>query len=305
MFRETTAHRATIASMRANGDREKRRAAMLFIVTDDGRLLLHHRDDKAGIPHPDCWAGFGGAVEDGETPLEALHREILEETGVEVQHPRALGEALDVEGDGRLVSLYYVEGGIGPDDIDLREGAGIGVHFFDDLDHLKVTPFVRRAIERDLRPLIEDVVVRRAHDHEGGRVAELWLVSRKASAPLIPLPVHSDAEVIDWFTTVVLPSQEVWVAEVAGELVAVMVLDHEWIEQLYVHPSWTGRGLGSRLVNVARKGRRGLQLWTFEANARARRFYEREGFVAVGRTDGDNEEGAPDIRYEWSVDGRR
>jgi 8-oxo-dGTP diphosphatase len=40
-----------------------RRAAMLLIITDDDHLLMHHRDDKPGIAHPDCWAGFGGAVE--------------------------------------------------------------------------------------------------------------------------------------------------------------------------------------------------------------------------------------------------
>jgi hypothetical protein len=37
---------------------------------------------------------------------------------------------------------------------------------------------------------------------------------------------------------------------------------------------------------------------------RARRFYERHGFVAEATTDGDNEEGAPDVRYRWdAVDG--
>ena len=25
---------------------------MLLVVTDDGKLLLHHRDDKPGIAHP-------------------------------------------------------------------------------------------------------------------------------------------------------------------------------------------------------------------------------------------------------------
>lgn len=44
-----------------------------------------------------------------------------------------------------------------------------------------------------------------------------------------------------------------------------------------------------------------LRLWTFEANVRARRFYERHGFVATGSTAGDNEEGAPDVLYEWSL----
>jgi len=27
---------------------------MLLIVTDDGKLLLHHLDDKPGIAHPGC-----------------------------------------------------------------------------------------------------------------------------------------------------------------------------------------------------------------------------------------------------------
>ena len=44
----------------------------------------------------------------------------------------------------------------------------------------------------------------------------------------------------------------------------------------------------------------GLQLWTFQANAPAQRFYERHGFHEVERTDGaGNEERSPDIRYRW------
>jgi len=43
----------------------------------------------------------------------------------------------------------------------------------------------------------------------------------------------------------------------------------------------------------------GLQLWTFQANREARRFYERHGFTAVEETDGTtNEERLPDMRYK-------
>jgi 8-oxo-dGTP pyrophosphatase MutT (NUDIX family) len=126
---------------------------MLLIVTDSG-LLLHHRDDKPGIPNPGCWAGFGGAVEDGETVEEALHREVAEETGLVITDPVFLTDAVDHEGDGRLVSLFYVYGDYGPGDIDLREGAGVGIHRIADLPGLKITPFVRRAIESDLLPAI-------------------------------------------------------------------------------------------------------------------------------------------------------
>jgi 8-oxo-dGTP pyrophosphatase MutT (NUDIX family) len=77
---------------------------MLLIVTDDRKLLLHRRDDRLGIPHPGCWSGFGGAVENGESVEEALRREVLEETGITVQHPVFLTEEVDAEGDGRLAS---------------------------------------------------------------------------------------------------------------------------------------------------------------------------------------------------------
>jgi 8-oxo-dGTP diphosphatase len=127
---------------------------MLLIVTDDGKLLLHHRDDKAGIPHPGCWSGFGGAVEDGESAEDAVRREVLEETGVQIGQPVFLTEELDAEGDGRLVSLFYVAGGISPADIDLHEGAGVGVHGIGDLDHLPVAPFVYRAVRSHLVPAL-------------------------------------------------------------------------------------------------------------------------------------------------------
>jgi 8-oxo-dGTP pyrophosphatase MutT (NUDIX family) len=137
--------------------RSSRRAAMLLIVTEDGGLLLHHRDDKPEIPNPDCWAGFGGAVEEGETVEEAVLREVREETGLQIVDPIFLTDAVDHEGDGRTVSLFYIVGGVSPHDIDLHEGAGIGVHRMKDLPGLKITPFVRRAIYSHLLPVIAAV----------------------------------------------------------------------------------------------------------------------------------------------------
>jgi GNAT superfamily N-acetyltransferase len=133
-------------------------------------------------------------------------------------------------------------------------------------------------------------------------VAALWLRSRRASIPNVPPPVHSDAEVRSWFDTVVLRQRETWVIDEGGSVAAVLVLLPGWIDQLYVDPELTGRGLGTRLVELAKQlNPAGLDLWTFESNIRARRFYERHGFTAVDGTDGDNEEAAPDVRYHWPV----
>ena len=118
---------------------------------------------------------------------------------------------------------------------------------------------------------------------------------------MIPPPVHTDAEVRTWFREVVLPEREVWVAQEAGDVIALLVLVDDWIDQLYVEPGRTGRGVGGQLVALSKRQRpSALRLWTFESNVRARHFYERQGFVATGFTDGDNEEGCPDVRYEWS-----
>jgi GNAT superfamily N-acetyltransferase len=112
--------------------------------------------------------------------------------------------------------------------------------------------------------------------------------------------VHTDDGVRLWFKEVVLPTREVWVAQAEDAIVAVLVLDANWVDQLYVAPGWTGKGIGSRLLDLAKERcPSGLQLWTFQTNAGAKHFYERHGFVAAESTDGDNEEGSPDVRYEW------
>jgi len=130
---------------------------MLLVVTGDGGLLLHLRDDKPGVLHPGRWSGFGGALEGEETAEEAVRREMREETGVEVVEPLPLVDLVDEVdegGSGNLVSLFYVVGALGLEDISLQEGAGVGVHRPDRLATLRVAPFVRRAIEEHLLPIL-------------------------------------------------------------------------------------------------------------------------------------------------------
>jgi GNAT superfamily N-acetyltransferase len=142
--------------------------------------------------------------------------------------------------------------------------------------------------------------IRRAIPGEAASLAALWLRSRAASVPAIPPTVHTDEEVHRWFEEVVLPTCEVWVADKNGEAIALMVLDQEWIDQLYVDPAATGGGIGGALLDHAMRQRpTGLKLRTFQSNLDARRFYEARGFVATAMTTGDNEERAPDMCYEW------
>jgi 8-oxo-dGTP pyrophosphatase MutT (NUDIX family) len=54
--------------------------AVAAIITDEnGRYLMQLRDDIPRIFYPGHWGCFGGAVGPGESPLQALCRELAEE----------------------------------------------------------------------------------------------------------------------------------------------------------------------------------------------------------------------------------
>jgi GNAT superfamily N-acetyltransferase len=149
---------------------------------------------------------------------------------------------------------------------------------------------------------VDSATCRRADSDDVQAVADLLIRSRRAAVGAIPAAVHPDAETRGWIGTVVIPQREVWLIEDADRRpLAVLVLDGSWVDQLYVEPTCTGMGLGSRLIELA-KARRpaGLQLWTFATNTGAQRFYRRHGFAMAETTDGSgNEEQAPAIRFAW------
>src|SRR5438094_242679 len=54
------------------------------VLTVDDRYVLQLRDNSAAIAFPGHWGLFGGEVKQGETPLEAIRREIHEELTLDV-----------------------------------------------------------------------------------------------------------------------------------------------------------------------------------------------------------------------------
>ena len=63
----------------------------LILENRGGKILLQLRDNKPGLPYPDCWGTFGGQIEEGETPEEAIRREIKEELNYELSDPEYFG----------------------------------------------------------------------------------------------------------------------------------------------------------------------------------------------------------------------
>ena len=143
--------------------------------------------------------------------------------------------------------------------------------------------------------------LRRARPEDADAIVHIHTAARREAMLYLP-ELHTDEETRDWIARVVLPTQQVWVAEREGRVIGVAALDVSTLEQLYVLPGEQGHGVGSALLEKARElSPDGLTLWTFQRNAAARAFYERRGFTAVEFTDGSgNEEQEPDVRYEWA-----
>jgi len=78
------------------------------LVVDGGRLLLARR---AREPERGKWDLPGGFLEEGEHPLEALRRELREETGLEVEPLDFVGVWMDRYGEGEAapatLNLYW------------------------------------------------------------------------------------------------------------------------------------------------------------------------------------------------------
>jgi mutator protein MutT len=63
-----------------------RNVSVLILYNSTGHILLQHRAHDA-YRLPNFWAFFGGGIEHGESPTEALERELREELSYQVQHP--------------------------------------------------------------------------------------------------------------------------------------------------------------------------------------------------------------------------
>jgi len=63
---------------------DRKAAGVLLICESTGNFLLLERSDI--VTFPKCWAVVGGAIEENETPLIAIKRELKEETDIDSEN---------------------------------------------------------------------------------------------------------------------------------------------------------------------------------------------------------------------------
>ena len=120
------------------------------------------------------------------------------------------------------------------------------------------------------------------------------------ATPWLP-KLHTLRQTERFMAEILFPANTVLVAETEGAVRGYLAVNEDGlVPSLTVADGSRSRGIGSALIDEAKRLRpSGLSLWTFVANDGARRFYARHSFREVRRTDGQNDEGLPDILLEW------
>jgi 8-oxo-dGTP pyrophosphatase MutT (NUDIX family) len=264
------------------------------IVTGDPGVVLHLHKRLA------MWLQPGGHIDPGELPWQAAQREATEETGLPIEARAESEQLLHVDvhpgprGHTHLdVRYHFTAPPVAPAPPD---GESPDVRWFPWPEAIAIAEPGLEGVLRAVQP--GRPTLRRAVATDAARCAHVYRRSKAFALPEVPEP-HTEPEIATWMSDIAIPTMEVWVADLDGVVVGQMMLDRGWLHHLYIDPSWMGRGLGDRFMELAGQRQPGeLQLWAFQSNAKAHRFYERHGFTAVEHTDGaGNEERWPDVRY--------
>lgn len=142
--------------------------------------------------------------------------------------------------------------------------------------------------------------LRPARSEDIDAVLDAFLTARAVCLPYLPL-LHAADDSREFFRGVLGSAEALVSLDREDGVAAFIVWRAGWVEHLYVHPDRHGAGHGSGILSdVQRRHPEGLQLWLFQRNATARRFYERRGFRPVRFGDGStNEERTPDLLERW------
>lgn len=122
----------------------RRPVAGAVLVNRRGQLLLQHRDDDPRIESPGQWSLFGGGLDEGEEPTEAMLREVEEEIGY---RPRAYRPLAVFSGYYAEFHVYLAEVTPAIEDLVLQEGQGFAFFSREEAKQLDLTEVAQLALQ--------------------------------------------------------------------------------------------------------------------------------------------------------------
>jgi len=119
----------------------------IIILEKDGKFLLQLRDNTKKIHNPNTWGLFGGHINEGENPLEAIIREIKEELGLKLKKEliKRVAEFINEERE-----IYVFRSLLEKDlsEMKLNEGQDMRLFSYEEISNLDATaPGLKRLME--------------------------------------------------------------------------------------------------------------------------------------------------------------
>lgn len=114
----------------------------VWVFNSRGELLLTQR--APGKSFPNKWDPTGGAVQAGENSLQAVQRELFEETGIRAEPSEF--ELIDTyrrAGKNDICDVYFLRKDVEPDELVMQEGETCGAMWVSRQE-------LERMIERDM-----------------------------------------------------------------------------------------------------------------------------------------------------------
>ncbi len=125
----------------------KRDVALIILYDEGKKVLIQFRDSKAKIL-PLYWGIFGGAIENGETPEQAVKREAFEELNYNLKNPKLILTQEFKETDHHGTKYVYAEKCIDKDVLRLQEGQDWGWFKLSEIKDLKMADHDKQLFEQ-------------------------------------------------------------------------------------------------------------------------------------------------------------
>jgi 8-oxo-dGTP diphosphatase len=136
------------------------------LIIYNKKVLMLLRDNNLEIPDPNCWQLIGGYLEENETPIEALIREVKEESNLQISEYEVGEIGKFVVPEKLEYSLYWIK--LSEDKIkDIKlgnEGQRVGFFSVEELNEMKLGAIVSDYFQKfkdGLKNIVENEIIDR------------------------------------------------------------------------------------------------------------------------------------------------
>ncbi len=129
--------------------------AGILLLNRNNEVLLLLRDDKVDIPFPNMWDIPGGKVEDNETPIEAIRREMMEEMSI-----KDLGEIQlfkIITSENITDYIFWKRLDLNTSEIDLQEGQRVEYFNLERIRKTKLAFNYNKVLEEFFSEIVKNV----------------------------------------------------------------------------------------------------------------------------------------------------